>query len=662
MKKLRAGLAALVVACIASLGLVLAASPAQAWDIGDSSKPPPRIAPPAGTTAPNVTTPLTKPMIPPGIMGTALKFLGTAGLGYMMGSTYRTLSCAGGVTPVGAFQPCTEAEKTAFNAKVAADPLPVDPLPDQVWCVFNGGCGEMGDAVANLPTLPNTTIGQYTWGQPVLTGESFLQFPQATWAMGDYCKSAGQAFYNANCVVTSPVPVGTGAQVTVEVLGKCKNAAGAVKGLFDRLSTAGFATDNQVLTKSLGQSVCSAGYTLQWIQWRTQGGLSSYPYYSNTLDADVWTNPAGDLWKNTVITTEVICKNGAGQTATVSKTGPAGTGLAPVVSCPAGYVPDSGSTSVGTDFLTAPKKTEEWSITPTVREAYPDCIGWQSAGCKLMIQLDGVECGPGNPACHNWEEIWRLQPSRVKCKWGPYDMDISHCLPLRNAYISENGTVTDPKRSPLAAPISVDPFGKPLPDTLQNPDPNYTPAPTTTAPGGTTGSDPFATPVPIPPGTSTPPGTYTPPTTSTSDTNCWPGGTAAFNPLEWVLMPVKCALSWAFVPSQATAQAQMTRIQTSLGKVGVVGAIGTVTTSIQTVGAAAGSGSGCTGPTFHFDFDSVHQELQPFNACAEPVATMAAVSNAFTTVVVIVMGLLGVVRALGSSVGFNFTMGKGGGS
>lgn len=649
MKKFRAGLAALIVACITALALVVAAQPAQAWDVTDSSKPPPRIAPPVGTTAPKVTTPLTKPMIPPGIMGSALKVLGTAGLGYMIGSTYRALSCAGGVTPLGSFQPCTDAEKSLWDSKVASDPLPVDPLPDKVWCVYNGGCkdtaAEMPPVVAPVDPPPNN-YGQYKWSVTQLVGTSDIRMTRA-YTKGNYC--------NSNPTWGSCDPNWQESSSSVKFRGSCRASNGLGYGLMNVAYT-----KNQFLgsstvgaagpTRTPG-NICPNTTVLEWLIWADDTGFMEG---SNGF----WVNPNVDSWKTSTITTNLTCKNSAGATVTVSKTAPAGTGLAPVVSCPAGYVPDSGNTMLGNDFLTAPTKTEEWSITPAVREAYPDCIGWQSAGCKLMIQLDGVECNPGNPACLNWEEIWRVQPSRVKCKWGPYDMDISHCLPLRNAYIGENGTVTDPKRSPKAAPVAVDPFGRPLDDKLQNPDPEV---PTATTPE--TGSNPLPPTVGIPPVTGTPPvTTYTPPEVQTGDANCWPGGSAAFNPLEWVLMPVKCALQWAFVPRQATAEAQMTRIQNNLGKVGVVGAIGTVTTSINTVGAAAGNGSGCTGPTFHFDFDAVHQELQPFNACAEPVATMAAVSNAFTTVVVIVMGLLGVVRALGSSVGFNFTMGKGGGS
>src|SRR5690349_15956635 len=97
LKKLTHGGIAVIIAMLAVFALTVSATPAQAWDPNSTGNtPPPRINPPAGTTVPHINKPLTTPAIPRAVFGTALKVFGYAGIGYMIGTTYRQMSCAGG--------------------------------------------------------------------------------------------------------------------------------------------------------------------------------------------------------------------------------------------------------------------------------------------------------------------------------------------------------------------------------------------------------------------------------------------------------------------------------------------------------------------------------------------------------------------------------------
>lgn len=682
MKKLRAGLVALLVALASTVGVVITSSSAYALDSYDPNKPPPRVAPPAGTTTPNINKPLTKPMIPPGILGTAAKFLGVAGIGYTIGQLLRPMICGDTPQPNGTFTICP----TAPPAPAPGAAYPVNDVPDNVWCVYNGGCKDQWmnfDPGIVQKDPPNNDYAQYNWTVTGFTAPSTISVHRTT-TLGTKC------FYptNMNQSLCKDAATRTDGTSTTQVRGSCRDTStGLAYAILSRSSgytpaykfqmqySTGSGADlrkvgfNLVDRTPADGPICPDSTVLEWLAWDSSGTSGFY-----TGSNGVWRNPGtGNVDLNTVITSNLTCgkMDAPATTVTVSKTTPKSSGLVATLECPYGYTPIKGNTTIGNDLLTAPNKIDEWEILPTVREQYPQCIGWQAAGCKLMVFLDGYECTPSRVECRNWEEIERYTPSRLKCMWGPYQLDMSMCRVLRQSYIGETGTVSNPKNDPRSAPIAVDPWGKPLP---QNPDP-YVPAPGTT-PGTTPGADPGTGTTPggnpgpadIPkynPDPNAPPGSQPGPgpslTPGPSDTNCWPGGTAAFNPLEWVLQPVKCALSWAFVPKESVMQAQATRVQNSAGKVGVVGAIGTITTAVNTVGNAAG-GSGCTGPTVNFDFGQVHQGMQPFNACSEPVATMAAISRAFTTVVVVVLGTLGMARAAGASIGFNFGMGKGGGS
>jgi hypothetical protein len=47
---------------------------------------------------------------------------------------------------------------------------------------------------------------------------------------------------------------------------------------------------------------------------------------------------------------------------------------------------------------------------------------------------------------------------------------------------------------------------------------------------------------------------------------CWPDGWGWFNPAEWVYRPVKCAMTWAFVPPDGSIQAEWEELRDELAE------------------------------------------------------------------------------------------------
>lgn len=118
-----------------------------------------------------------------------------------------------------------------------------------------------------------------------------------------------------------------------------------------------------------------------------------------------------------------------------------------------------------------------------------------------------------------------------------------------------------------------------------------------------------------------------------------------FNPW-WYYKSGVCVLEWAFVPTQTTAQIQMIRDAWDQTTPAVwAGAFGDV------VDGLAIEEAGCMGPELNWEFIGV--TIYPFNACEEPLATVASYAKAFATVLVVVFGGLACIRALGSGIGWS---------
>lgn len=248
-----------------------------------------------------------------------------------------------------------------------------------------------------------------------------------------------------------------------------------------------------------------------------------------------------------------------------------------------------------------------------------------TGGCVLSVELDGKPCETGNPECENWAEIQKNEPNntRLKCRFGPYTLPMSACALLEKAYFPGGSPATEENTdgNPDTSNWN-DPQGAPLAP--------QTPTQTTigTVPGGSGQPQPGS---------------------DEETMSCFPTGFAAFNPVEWVLQPIRCA----FTPKPDTQTQFTTRLQTRIATVGFAPMATAWLAAYQDVGG----GSGCSGPTVNFHMNGVSQTLQPFQACTAPMSTVAAISNGVATVGIVLFGGLAMVRAIGSAFGINFSMG-----
>lgn len=266
--------------------------------------------------------------------------------------------------------------------------------------------------------------------------------------------------------------------------------------------------------------------------------------------------------------------------------------------------------------------------------------GRAGSGCVLEVLKDGQPCATGDVECENWASEKSKDPTRWKCKFGPYTLPLSACNALEQAYRPGGAITTDENTDGDPATrndndLSGQPVPQPLPGPIAGTNPGTTPG-NAPAPGA---------------GGSVAPG----PSGDPEARQCFPTGWAAFNPVEWVMKPVSCALSAAFVPTPATVQTRTDAIKTKFENVGFA----RITTAWMATFQAAGGGSGCAGPTVNFQMSGVHQTLQPFNACSAPMNTVAGVSYGVSAIAMVLFGGLGIARAIAAGFGFNFSMGKG---
>lgn len=148
------------------------------------------------------------------------------------------------------------------------------------------------------------------------------------------------------------------------------------------------------------------------------------------------------------------------------------------------------------DFM--PEEWTEGEVTPE-EEADP-CTGSKD-GCPVTIEIDGEPVFPGSTTRTKIDTLRANDPDRVKCYIGQRQVEWKVCIPLLPGFEPGAGQST-----------TVDPT-KPVPDTD---------VPPTTG----TGTQPVPTEVGA----------------------CMSAG-FSWNPVSWVYIPVKCVLTWAFVPS-----------------------------------------------------------------------------------------------------------------
>jgi hypothetical protein len=322
-----------------------------------------------------------------------------------------------------------------------------------------------------------------------------------------------------------------------------------------------------------------------------------------------------------------------------------------VPQCSAGYVgtkleiwegDSAGNNGILRYGWTAPAdvvKPVNQQISP-YKACYP---GGTSFPCVLEVwktQTDGSlkQCAAGIANdCSDFDTTTSTQQT-YRCMWGTFSMPLSDCKVLEE-WIK---TRTAPENQPQP---SVQPT---VTTTVEVPVPTTT---TTMQPLPTTGTN-------IDPRTGLPrTDTTTPAPDLTDDTssNCM-GAAWSWNPVNWVLIPTKCALQWAFVPKAASMQGLSTRVTTALdasapGK--WVAAVDTLKTSMTR------TESGCLGPRINWSA-LPDGGFYPFKACDGIMATVAGVTKILATIAVTFFGGLACLRALGSGLGWSPGVGKGG--
>jgi len=396
-------------------------------------------------------------------------------------------------------------------------------------CDADEFCSTIGNAVLNVTSLfgydPRGDLRTVTYTGPnaVVTCNSGCGGVPSVSTPASFTVFATQASgvgFAQDCAVVS-TGVSSLSRATVGFgLGAFSTALSPVVVDGTRSSATGWGTLMQgSVTYASGDaagSTCPAGYVPSAVRIVRDTTVQA----SFTFDLH-----AGAAW--TVTYTETCRKGGATVTAsrTVTYT-PTASGAAPVPTdmptcssiLPGSHLDNLTVTGGrgGATELTVGVPT----FAPAATSSYPACTSNVDPlhPCHLYVWVNGKNCETTGVYCAQWTA---KPDAQLSCTWGPYDMAISVC---RNP---ANGLATRY-------------------DTELEPDPNATP---TVAPGGavfpTSGTNPDENEV----GTGTEAGNGAAPGALPSTGGSCMGGIVSWNPVNWVLTPVKCALKWAFVPS-----------------------------------------------------------------------------------------------------------------
>ena len=328
-------------------------------------------------------------------------------------------------------------------------------------------------------------------------------------------------------------------------------------------------------------------------------------------------------------TTSVTCKKPDATTFVITATVSGDSGRVDVPSC---YAADETSwpidaTIKGGPVGDIPRTYTEWAPHPDFEQDYGDCFNELGLVCTVAVWINGDECAVGDVLCVDWQNYHAGHPSAVKCKFGAYVVAMANCDMLRHSYKTTTIPVTevepttgDPKlpnepNPPTAPPevCQVNCVTPPVPDDPENPD------------GG--GDN------------------------CLSDAFSW-------NPVDWVYVPVKCALSWAFVPPTGSWDAAVDRVK--------VAAEGDSMAQWQdSLGSAfsgvSGGNAGCQGPGFNMPDVLVDggmpSPFYPFSSCGSTASQVAYWSHLVATVFLVVLAVVKVVELITSGMGLSTHVG-----
>jgi hypothetical protein len=251
-------------------------------------------------------------------------------------------------------------------------------------------------------------------------------------------------------------------------------------------------------------------------------------------------------------------------------------------------------------------------------EAFPDCDEQTCKVFLMWIDEQGVErnCYDHPDDCVGWYSRADKE-TRFKCRYGT-NLAAAALLALAECT----------QLAQLFEPNAVE-SGQAYPDPAKDP---------AASPGGQTSTAPAP---------ATPPGSG--PANPEQSRNCFPTGWGIFNPFEWVYLPVRCALEWAFVPRQSVINNNNNTIHGGWNNT----AIRQMAMSIETLLAALPDDGGCGGIPLNVTLPGGVQVSETLlNSCGPPLAAAAATTKSILTGSIIVATVLACSRYLAVIFGF----------
>lgn len=272
--------------------------------------------------------------------------------------------------------------------------------------------------------------------------------------------------------------------------------------------------------------------------------------------------------------------------------------------------PGGTRTQVGSGEV--PTEVQDWMRN------FPSC--WDGS-CVLTLKKNvgtgEIDCFDVPDQCADWFEEAKTQPSMYKCYYAGQAVPLEECNVYSRVFdrarVQQGTGYADPK----------------------------TGEETKTGTGTTTTTNPGAAKVAMETPVGDPGGTR----------ECWPTGWGIFNPFEWVLQPVKCALEWAFVPRTSKLTETATKVQLAATNSQVGRA-----TEVANTWAAVAAGmnpSGCAGPTINLNLMGIQYSGQPLSACSEPGATLAFWCRIIIGIAAVLAAVFAVTRYIGRVFGFD---------
>ena len=253
--------------------------------------------------------------------------------------------------------------------------------------------------------------------------------------------------------------------------------------------------------------------------------------------------------------------------------------------------------------------------------AYPDCFGPEVINpCTMQLYNATVAppatCGPGATFCPDWASDPNASIN-YQCRYGTTVIELTYCSAFRAPRVGilpNVGPLDDTTPLPITAPVP-----SPLPNAIQDP-------------GTGTGTVPDPSPTP-----------------GTDNASCWPSGWGVLNPAAWVLMPIKCAFEWAFVPNKA----QLNQTTSTMRQAIQGSAVGSVIGIVSGWASFPITATGCDGIHLHFELVTVPVDTHLLAACAgDTLHDTAGTVKFLLSGAVIIAGVLAIVRSVASIFGY----------